>query len=445
MNVEASLTRRTALLVFLLTLAAFNLPLVYDLAHKPFFTWTTGQDFVPTALLPIRVLGHGDFTLDEFRQFIQENWRSPYFVAAVNGKLVSRTSVVGAVLALPFYGIPLGSGWIVHTGKDWLVYPWSAFFPSKFTAAFLTAITVVMFFFCVRELLDRRTSAWLAIAFGLGTSIWSTAAEGLWTDTTSVLFQTIALWFLLRARRAGATATAPAGLFFSAATIARPSNAIAALVFTLYILVEYRVAFWRWVLWAIPPVLPALIYNATYNGSAFVFGYQDDIAQYLTLPKLDGILGLLISPSRGLFVYSPFLIFALWGLWLSRNEKERWLYWASAAVIAIYVGMLILLLWDGGWGYGTRMMVDVMPYWVLLLLPAFARLNQGWRRAFWAMVGYGIVLQSFGLWDYGVRWHWHWNNWEYNVWDVAENEPLFYFKQYAELAQHYLTTYLWRR
>jgi hypothetical protein len=260
----------------------------------------------------------------------------------------------------------------------------------------------------------------------------------LWTDTPSVFLQTIALWFLLRARRAGANAVAPAALFLSAAAVARPSNVIAALVFTIYVLLEYRSAFWRWVLWALPPVIPALLYNAVYNASPIAFGYQDEVARGLTFPKWDGILGLLVSPSRGLFVYSPFLVFALWGLWLQRSERERRLFWAFAAVIGIYIATLIQFSWDGGWGYGTRLMVDVMPYWMLLLVPAFARLRGGWRKMFWGMVAYGIVLQTFGLWDYGVRWHWSWNNYDYDVWSIADDEPLFYLKQYAIMAQYYL-------
>ncbi len=437
-------THRAALALFLLALVIYNFPLAYDLLHKPFFTWAPGQDIASTTLLPVALLERGEFSLDEYRDFYYRNWRSPYFIAEVNGTLVSRSPVATAVLAVPFYGVPLGTGWLRRTGKAWLEFPWSAFFPGKFAAAFMTTLAVGMFFFCACRLTDARSSVALTLAFAFGTSVWSTGTTGLWTQAPSVLLQMIALWFLVRGRRLGANAVAPAAFFFSAATVARPTNAIAAALFTGYILIEYRAAFFKWIAWAIPPALFMLAYNAAYNGSPFVFGYQDGIAQYASLPQFEGILGLLISPSRGVLVYSPFLIFAFAGLWFARREKEKWLYGFSALVIAASVVMLAAFDWSGGWGYGARLLVDGLPYWMLLLIPAWTRMGNGARGAFWVMVAYAALFQSFGLWDYGNRWHWHWENYAFNVWDLSRSEPLFYLQQYIEMAQHYLRVYIFR-
>jgi hypothetical protein len=74
-----------------------------------------------------------------------------------------------------------------------------------------------------------------------------------------------------------------------------------------------------------------------------------------------------------------------------------------------------------------------------LLIPVFKRLRGTSSFAIWAMAGYAAVVQAFGLWDYGVRWHWHWANYQYNVWDVAESELLFYLRQYVAMAQHFLS------
>ncbi len=438
-------TRHAALALFILTFAIYIFPLAYDLIHKPFFTWASGQDIASTSVLPVAILERGDFFLDEYRDFFTKNWHSPYFVAEVNGHLVSRYPVAPAVLAMPFYGIPLGTGWLFHPGYDWLTFPWSAFFPGKFAAAFITALAVVMFFFCVRELADLGTSAAITFVFALGTSVWSTASQGLWQQTPSLLFQLIGVWFLLRGRRKDPAAVAPAAFFFSAATIARANNGLTALLFTLYVLIEYRSAFWRWVVWAMPPALLALAYNAIYNGSPFVFGYQEGFAQIMSAPRLDGLIGMFISPSRGLLIYSPFFILALYGVWLARREKE-WLFYLFGGIAFVISALFLSMFqgWDGGWGYGTRLLVDVMHYAAFLLVPTFVRLRGAARLAFWATAAYAILLQSFGLWDYGVRWHWHWDNWNYNIWDIAENEPLFYLRQYVEMGSHYLGRFLLR-
>ena len=198
------------------------------------------------SFLPLVILERGDFTLEKYQEFFTRNWRSPYFVAEVNGRLVSRYPIAPAIVALPFYGIPLGTGWLFNPGRDRLVLPWSVFFPAKFAAAFNTTLAVVMFFFCARELTGVRTSAAITLAFGIGTSVWSTASQALWQQTPSLLFQLIGIWFLLRGRRKGANAIAPGAFFFSAATVARANNGLAALLFTLYVLIEYRSAIWRW-------------------------------------------------------------------------------------------------------------------------------------------------------------------------------------------------------
>ena len=436
---KLSETRRVAVAVFVVTFAVYIFPFVYDLAYKPFFTWTAAQDIASTSLLPIALLEHGDFALDQFREFYK-TFDNTYFVAEVNGRLVSRSPVAAAVLAVPFYGVPLASGWIAHPPNAWLTYPWTGYFVAKFAAALITALAVLMLFFCARELADTRTSAALALVFAFGTSAWSTASQALWQQTPSLLFQLIGIWFLLRGRRKGAYAVAPAAFFFSAATISRPNNAIPALLFTLYVVVEYRRAFLRWIAWSIPPVLFFLGYNATYNGSPFVIGYQDGVLQYTTVPQLEAILGLLFSPSRGLFVYSPFFILAVLGVWQARIEKERFFYLLAGLTAGFEVFLLSTFkVWDGGWGYGTRMLTDTLPYLTLLLVPVLVYLRGVARFAFWVSLVYAVLLQSFGLWDYGVRWHWHWNNLAYNVWDIAENEPLFYFKQYVAMTKHFLT------
>jgi hypothetical protein len=438
-------TRQTALAIFVLTFLIYLFPIAYDLLHKPFFGWA-GHDTASATLLPLALLERGEFTLDEFQEFARKDYRDPYFLVEVNGRIVSRYPVSAAILATPFYGIPLGTGWIENPGRAWLTFPWSAFFPAKFAAAFITALAVVMFFFCARELSDLKTSAAIALAFALATSIWSTVSQGLWQHTPSILFQTIGIWFILRGRRAGANDVAPAAFFFSAATISRQNVAFTALLFTLYTLIEHRSAILRWLFWAIPPALFALIYNSIYNGSPFVFGYQEGLTQTMSAPRLDSFLGLLISPSRGLLIYSPFFIFALASLWLIRREEHRRFY--SFAALAFGIGALFLStfqVWDGGWGYGTRLMTDLLPYAALLLIPPLVRLRGARHLVFWTMVAYGVLLQSLGLWDYGARWHWHWDQWVYDVWDIRENEPLFYLKEHAAMAEHYIRVYLLRR
>lgn len=435
--------QQSALAIFLLALIIYNFPLAYDLAYKPFFNWLPNNDVLSTSLLPVVILKHGDFTLSEFQTFVEKNYSYPYFTTKVNGVLVSRYPVTAAVLAIPFYGVPLGTGWLIHSGHDWLEYPSTAFVVAKFASTVLSALAVLMFFFCAFELSTLKTSAVLAIVFAFGTSVWSTNSQGLWQQTPSVFLQLLGIWFLLRGYRKGAQAVAPGAFFFSAATAARPNNAIAAVLFTLFVWIEFRPALWRWILWSIPPAVFFFAYNAIYNGSPLVFGYQEGVLQFTHLPQVNALLGLFISPSRGLLIYSPFYLFAPLGLWLAHREQKRTFYFFSASVYVI--GLLLISMleyWEGGWGYGTRMLTDLLPYFTVMLIPVFQRLNRVSLTVFWAMAALAMVLQSFALWDYGTGWHWHWEDYKFDVWDWRENEPLFYFKEYLSMARDYLHIYL---
>lgn len=416
-------SQRTALILFIVALFVYTIPLSYNALVIPFFHVVPAQDVVSAALVPASLLNRGNFYLDQFRRYVTNNYPDPYFVAEVNGHLVARTTIVSGILALPFVGWGQTTGWIRHTHQLLDL--------ARLTAALITALTVVAFFFAARELNDHSTATLTTIAFAFGTGVWSTAASGLWQHTPSILFQSIAFGFLWRGIRAGADAAAPAGLFFSLATITRPPVLLIAIIFALYFWLRFRSAFIRFAVWTLPPLAFALYYNTTVNGSPLVFGYQDIGAQNFGLPKWESIQGLLFSPSRGLFVFSPFLLLAPIGVW---QAKPRHFFWFAALASIAYIGLLAAWGSLGGWAYGARMMTDLLPVLCLMIIPAVARITGKWRGVIWGIVLIAGFGQSLGIWDYGLRFH---RDSPGNLWSVAESEPLFYLRLYVAMIQDY--------
>jgi hypothetical protein len=419
-------SRRAALLIFLCTLLVYIFPLVYNAVVTPFFHAIPSQDVVSASLVPASILTRGNFYLDQYRRYIANNYTEPYFVDQVNNHLVSRYPIVAGVLSLPFVGAGLGTGWIARTVNIFDV--------AKLSAAWIAGLAVLAFFFCARKLADLRTALAVTLAFAFGTSVWSTASQGLWQHTPSLLFQLLALWFLLRGDERGAS-PAPAGLFLSLAVISRPTNAVTALVLGAYFVFRYRRRLLAFVLWALPPLLLALLYNAGVNGSPFVFGYQEGVAQQFSLPRWEAAQGLLFSPSRGLFVLSPFLLLAPVGLWFGWYREHQSLYAFLAVAFVGYTGVMAAWGSLGGWAYGARMLTDALPSIALLLVPAVSRLR-GWSRAgSWTLLILAAAVQSLGLWDYGVRFHSDPAN---SVWSIENNEPLFYLRLYFSMFQEFL-------
>lgn len=137
---------------------------------------------------------------------------------------------------------------------------------------------------------------------------------------------------------------------------------------------------WRWILTmasgAAGPLLIFFFYNYLRFGSIFETGYADE-ANRFTTPLLNGLYGLLFSPGRGAAWYFPPLLLAILGFrgFLARVRAD-----------AVFVGGVALTwlvvyakwsAWEGGWCWGPRFLLPVMP---LLLLPAASFARDGWRK-----------------------------------------------------------------
>jgi hypothetical protein len=102
----------------------------------------------------------------------------------------------------------------------------------------------------------------------------------------------------------------------------------------------------------------------------------------LTYPRIEVMLKLLFGCRRGLFVGSPILVAAPFGLrMLWKNRATR----AAAAAASAVAGYYFLFnasfsAWDGGWSYGPRYLSAGLPLLCVGLAPAWSSANPRWRR-----------------------------------------------------------------
>jgi hypothetical protein len=158
-----------------------------------------------------------------------------------------------------------------------------------------------------------------------------------------------------------------------------------------------------------PAILGGLLlaYNLYYFGSlAGPYSMAGGVEKFI-IPQWDAFLGLLISPSRGLFVYSPVLLFALVGLISVLRERRDPLL----AFIAIASLLLILLYsawssWHGDFSYSYRFLVDLLPGLSLFLALAWNwMIAQQWRKSlFVASAVFSVVVQIIGSFFYPCAW-----------------------------------------
>jgi hypothetical protein len=114
------------------------------------------------------------------------------------------------------------------------------------------------------------------------------------------------------------------------------------------------------------PILVAMALHGLYNymrfGSPFITAYTSAGGSPLQLGNpVIALYGLLLSPGRGIFGFAPPLLAAIWAF--GRFQRQhRDLGIALVGVIALWlVGHSFYADFDGGWGWGPRYLLPILP------------------------------------------------------------------------------------
>ena len=164
----------------------------------------------------------------------------------------------------------------------------------------------------------------------------------------------IAMLLLHRARKHPALIQF-VSLPLATAYLIRPIASIPIVVLTSYVLAKYPTWWLRYLLWSMLIGVPWIAFNLAIYG-AILPPYYLGLSYAGESSFSAALLGNLVSPSRGMFTYSPVLLFALTGFVFALRETEgRLLYLAYGAIV---IGMLIAIslipAWWAGHSYGPR-------------------------------------------------------------------------------------------
>ncbi|HKP73615.1 MAG TPA: hypothetical protein VJT82_11795 [Pyrinomonadaceae bacterium] len=295
-------------------------------------------------------------------------------------------------------------------------------------AALLMAALSVVFFATARLVLPPAWGALVALGGALGTQVWSTASRVLWTDTWAILLLGLAIFLLLR-HEAGERRSSPVLLasLLAWTYFARPTNAVSVIAVTLYVLVFQRQLFLRYAATGALWLAAFNVYSWRHFGRLLPHYYQ---ANRLTFHEFGtAIAGNLVSPSRGLLVYVPALLFVTYLLIRYRRYLNfPRLVLMAAGVIAVHLAAVSGFdPWWGGGCYGPRYTTGLVPWFVLVaILGARAMLN--WRDAHrdetahlrWraqlaaggALLALSVFMNARGALSEAT---WKWNGWPVNV------------------------------
>ena len=336
-------------------------------------------DVLPNALFAWTVIKEHDVDYDEFT--VPSNTRAPaatldreaYFfracgVSTATAPPTAKRSVGGppapgpndhvcsvfppgmGILALPFFAPfvltganPLDLGLLVHGGHV--------------VAAIVEILATLILWSVMRRFASPRWSLVLVLLYFLATSVRTVASQALWQHSGVHLAVASALWLILREEAVPLSRDFLAGLLLGLGAVVRQTTALVAVGLHGFRPTRLVVM----LLGAAIGVAPLLAYNDLAFGSALEQGYG---TKSFATPIQTGLYGLLASPSRGMLVYTPYLIFAFFALfraWRWPGEVAGRLRGLSLAWIAALVLYATYSEWWGGRVFGSRFLDDFVP------------------------------------------------------------------------------------
>jgi hypothetical protein len=406
---------------------------------------SAGADTIPNRLIPFSLLLQGTPTLDPFRQELAAAGVNTWYARKRAGSLVSLYPIGVSLAALPVY-VPVFA--LVSLGgwpSPGLLFALSEPL-EKLTAALLASVSVVLFYLCARRFVSRRTACGAAVVLGLGTCMWSVASQMLWQHTVVALCVAAAMYFLTWPELPS-WASGVSGAVLSLAVATRPTAALlmaaglAVVASTEGAPIDRGRRVAAFVIAAFPLIVLSVAINVHYYnspGGFYGFRARKMMANSpLSLSQMKGALGLLVSPNRGLIVYTPIAVLGLIGLVRRRfftdtvHGKVITAFGAAALAHLLITGLYPV--WWGGWSFGPRYLVDVIPILGIAALEPWQRLGRFGRTIAAFAIAWGLIVQVNGAFCYPAsRWDERMIDPEQAVWSLRDFELAQDFRAWLE-------------
>jgi hypothetical protein len=349
--------RRTDLylFVFLFFCAAyFRHPLEYDNSRSRFFLLSAVVDDGTLA-----IDRNADETVDASRE---------------GGHVYSNKAI----------GAPLAASPVYYALRHWTPIRGDA--PLSPRARYLVILTVCALPFALAGVALRRVALGLgaspaaaldaSLAYGLGTLAWLHAS--LFSGHQLAASAAFLSFAVLRAPEKGRKRAALAGALAGLAVLSDYTALIAVAGLTVYACSQKSSVAEKscYLSGLVVLFLPWPIYNALCFGSpwtvsyarlsypAFAAGAGTGVFGF-GLPRLVPLLQLLFSPARGLFFTMPVLLLAPTGVWTLRRKHPRETVLLSGVCAVYAVALSGFYGWHGGWAFGPRYLVPMLPFLAL--------------------------------------------------------------------------------
>jgi len=222
------------------------------------------------------------------------------------------------------------------------------------------ALAMTAHFFLLKRYFDWRTTIITVLLTGI-CSDWWYQSRGLLSEVGAGAFLMTSLCFAAYKKPYSSS------LAFAISILFRPTNLIAFPIWVFAILHSKRTAIWSGAI-----IFAGLIALALYNWVRFAsplnFGYSS--SEHFSSSLLFGLYGVLLSPGRSIFLYSPILTLAIPGTWFFYKREKALAIACMITILAYLVTIASWYAWDGGVSWGSRLLTPIIPILGFLVAPA---------------------------------------------------------------------------
>jgi hypothetical protein len=385
-----------------------------------------------TPLVGEALLRHGSFVLD---QWFVGRTNISYQLERIGSHVYYRYPPGGPVLVAPLVWVLARFG-LSAVGPDGQYDSGGDRYVQAVLAALLMALLAVIFLRTALLILPPRWSWIVALAGALGTQVWSTASRVLWSDTFLTLILGTVVWLLVLHETGRRRMSAPLlATLLAWGYFCRPTASLAIVAITLYLMRYHRGLVGSYLATGAVWIVVFVTYSWLTFGTLLPTYYRTGTFSLHSFGS--GLLGTLLSPSRGQLVFVPVTLFVAYLVaryW--RSLPLRRLIMPALISVLGHVALISLFeQWHGGHSYGPRYLTPLVPWLVLLAALSLRALLERRAPAMRIELAAGAVLlacsvlvQALGT---SARATWEWNKIPSDVslhpervWDWRDPQPL---------------------
>lgn len=364
-------------------------------------THNTGSDPRGTLLVSQAIAQHGSVKLDAYGETLLDSYG--YVIHRKNGHFYNYFPLGTALVSTPFVAVANILSFDMTKDEPLI----------QMALATLAALLITLILYKTARLYLRQTeSLLLAGLCWFGSSLASTVGTALWSHDFAFVFSSASIFLVVRGRVPGSMAIPIwVGVCLFLAYLCRPTLALLSPFLLLYWFIKDKKS----------AIAAALVVAALLL--AFIAWSSHEYSQILPdyyMPKrlvagdfTTALYGNLISPSRGLLIFSPFLIISL-GLTLLLATRNTAL--AQLGLISLAWPTVHLLSvsqfphWWAGWSFGARLMVDALPGLFIGFFAAIGTLREGRSWAHVSIIITGLLAIYINTYQalfnpYGMQWN----------------------------------------